>query len=107
MASHTKHLCEIMDRFNFKQLITSPRRVTNSTSSLIDLIWTNEQEKIGKASVIETALSDHYLVYRTVGKRPRSKENEHRYKVGRNMSKVNTLQTQGRRCSCYVGRSRK
>ena len=26
----------------------------------------------------------------SVGKRPRSKENEHRYKVGRNMSKVNT-----------------
>ena len=95
MASHTKHLCEIMDRFNFKQLITSPTRVTNSTSSLIDLIWTNEQEKIGKASVIETALSDHYLVYCTVGKRPMSKENEHRYKVGRNMSKVNTAKLKG------------
>ena len=40
--------------------------------------------------VIETALIDHYLVYCSVGKRLRSKENEHRYKVGRNMSKVIT-----------------
>ena len=30
MTSHTKHLCEIMNRFNFKQLISSPTRVRNN-----------------------------------------------------------------------------
>ena len=86
----TKRLFEIMERFNFKQVISSPTRVTNDTATLIDLIWTNEPDRLGRADVIETALSDHYLVYCTVGKRHSSKENEHRYKLGRKMNKINT-----------------
>ena len=87
---HTKRLCEIMKRFNYKQLISSPTRVTKDTGTLIDLIWTNEPEKISRADVIETAFSDHYFVYCAVGKGNGYKENEHRYKVGRKMNKVNT-----------------
>ena len=87
-APYTKHLCQIMERYNFNQCITSPTRVTHNTSSIIDLIWTNERDKIGQASVIEISLSDHYLVYCTLGKTKGCKQNEHRHKVGRNMKKV-------------------
>ena len=38
--SNTRRLCEISDLFGLQQLITEPTRITESSSTLIDLIYT-------------------------------------------------------------------
>ena len=45
------------------QLIDSPTRITNTSSTLIDVIFTNCQNNIVSAGVSHVSLSDHGLVY--------------------------------------------
>ena len=46
-----------------KQIITEPRRITNNTSSSIDIIATNRPDKIKESGVLHLGISDHSLVY--------------------------------------------
>ena len=46
-----------------RQLITVPTRVTLKTSTLIDVIFSNDYQSHGEMRVHETAASDHYLIY--------------------------------------------
>ena len=46
----------------FKQLIKKPTRITQTSSTLIDLIITNKPSTISKSDVIATSLSDHDMV---------------------------------------------
>ena len=48
-----------------KQLIESPTRITEKTSSLLDHILTNVHEKISQSGVIDVGLSDHQMIYCT------------------------------------------
>ena len=52
-----------LNLFNCKQLIKSPTRVTDKTSSLLDHIFTNNPNKINQSGIIKTGFSDHYLTY--------------------------------------------
>ena len=56
---------KLLESNNFKQLINSPTRETNSSSSLIDHICTNSSEKVSQSGVIETGLSDHFIIFCT------------------------------------------
>ena len=56
---------EFLSTFGLKQLIRSPTRVTNNTSSLIDHVLTNSEEKISQSGVLEIGISDHQLIYCT------------------------------------------
>ena len=49
----------------FSQIINKPTRVTNSSTSLIDHIYTNNTDKISQAGVIESGISDHFITYCT------------------------------------------
>ena len=49
--------------YDMRQLVTSPTRVTLSTSTLIDVIYTNFPDNHSFTGVYEISLSDHYLVY--------------------------------------------
>ena len=51
--------------FSLLQIINSPTRVTSNTSSLIDHILTNANDKISNSGVIDVGLSDHQLVFCT------------------------------------------
>ena len=64
-TSLTKKFIDILKSYNFTQLIDSPTRVTQTTSSLIDHIHTNNRDKICQSGVIVTGLSDHYITYCT------------------------------------------
>ena len=55
-------LTNIVDICNLLQLIDSPTRIT-TTSTLIDVIFTNCQNNIVSAGVSHVSLSDHSLVY--------------------------------------------
>ena len=51
--------------YRLSQLIDCPTRITSNTSTLIDHILTNTQENISQSGVIDTAISDHSLIYFT------------------------------------------
>ena len=51
--------------FSLLQIINSPTRVTSNTSSLIDHILTNANDKISNSGVIDVGLSDHQLIFCT------------------------------------------
>ena len=46
----------------FTQLVKSATRITESTSTLIDLIASNNPTTISNVSVISTSISDHDMV---------------------------------------------
>ena len=59
------------------QIIKSFTHVTNNSSSLIDHILTNSQDRISQSGVIETTFSDHFSIFFT-RKISRNKYNKHR-----------------------------
>ena len=55
----------LLTYYNCKQLVHSPTRVTEKTSTLLDHIFTNNIEKISQSGVLPMGLSDHFLTYCT------------------------------------------
>ena len=68
-------LPNVSDVYGLKQLITEPTRITPSSSSLIDLIFTNQPDLVSFSDVSHVGISDHSLVYafRKVSISPASK----------------------------------
>ena len=60
---HTGKLLSLCSLYELTQVISEPTRVTESTSTLIDLILTNTTEHIFSSGAIPTGISDHNLVY--------------------------------------------
>jgi len=56
-------LSSIADVHNLQQLITDPTRCTESSSTLIDLIFTNLPDRIIYSGVSHIGISDHSLIY--------------------------------------------
>ena len=59
----TRVLTSITDLYNVQQLINEPTRITESSSTTIDLIFTNEPDKIFFSGVSHVGISDHNLVF--------------------------------------------
>ena len=55
------YLIEIL--FSMKQMIDKPTRVTQTTSSLIDILLSSNPDSHIKTGVFEYGLSDHYVIY--------------------------------------------
>ena len=72
-----KRYIEFCSVHGLKQLITSPTRITEKTSSLLDHILTNSHDKISQSGVIDAGLSDHQITYCT-RKIIKEKFNEHK-----------------------------
>ena len=60
--SEHKEVKSIISNNGLKQLIKSPTRITNNSKTLIDVIYSNEPEKINSIKVIPADLSDHELL---------------------------------------------
>ena len=60
---HARALLSITEMYGLKQLIDEPTRITPSTSTLIDLIFTSHQDNIICSGVSHVGISDHSLVY--------------------------------------------
>ena len=60
---HTRTLQFISSVYQLKQLIKEPTRVTKSSATTIDLIFTNMVDKIAISGVIHLGISDHSLIY--------------------------------------------
>ena len=59
----TRVLTGITDIFGLNQLINEPTRITQLSSTTIDLIFTNEPDKIVCSGVSHVGISDHSLIY--------------------------------------------
>ena len=82
-----KQLFEIFHNNRCEQLIMEATRVTNNSSSLIDLIVTNNSQQIQSSGVLYVTLSDHYMVYCVKGKLPNCNV-MHKYRMMRNIKKL-------------------
>ena len=76
LSCNPLHQIEVL--YNMRQLITSPTRVTLTTSTLIDVLFTNDHNSHVMTGVYDTALSDHYLIYTVFSKRFVRKERAHK-----------------------------
>ena len=72
-----KKYAQIFSTLGLKQLIKHTTRITCHTSTLIDHIITNCEEKVTQSGVIDTSLSDHQLIFCT-RKIKRVKTNNHK-----------------------------
>ena len=61
--SNTHLLCEISDIYGLQQVITAPTRITESSSSLIDVIFTNCINRVVCSGVLHVGISDPSLIY--------------------------------------------
>ncbi len=59
--AHTKKLQFISSTYQLEQLILEPTRVTNTSATQIDLIFTNVTRNIAGSGVAHIGLSDHSL----------------------------------------------
>ena len=59
--SDRKRLKEITDKFNFTQLVKGPTRITESSETQIDLVFSNKPERIIKTYNMITGMSDHNI----------------------------------------------
>ena len=62
-SSNKNTLNEIFDIYGLDQLIQEPTRVTESSSSLIDLCFTNSLTTVVDSGVTHLSISDHSLIY--------------------------------------------
>lgn len=59
--SRRKKLNDIIKMFQMTQMISKPTRITKSSQTLLDLIFTNKPDRITKTYNLITGLSDHNL----------------------------------------------
>ena len=60
---HLSQLKQLSSTYQFQQLINEPTRITPNSSTLIDIILSNEPSRILKSGVVHMGLSDHSMVY--------------------------------------------
>ena len=61
-SDDNKEIKNAFQLYGFKQLIKKATRVTNESSTLIDLIATNNPMSISKSMVFATSINDHDMV---------------------------------------------
>ena len=83
LAKKHKEFCSL---HGLTQIIDSPTRITDETSTLIDHILTNSKEKVSQSGVLDVSLSDHQAIYCT-RKMLKQKFNTHKYIKIRSMKR--------------------
>ena len=58
-----RKLLSFTSMYNLEQLIDKPMRITENSSTLIDLLFANNNHRIVSSGVLHVNLSDHSLVY--------------------------------------------
>ena len=60
LSSSIHDICNLIGA---TQLVIEPTRVTQTSSTLIDLLLTAKEEKVTESGVIHALISDHFIVY--------------------------------------------
>ena len=61
--SDARKLQFLSSLYQLDQLINEPTRVTTTSTTLIDLFFTNKQQNIMQSGVVHIGISDHSLIY--------------------------------------------
>ena len=96
---YTKRLKFISESFNLKQIIKEPTRITETSETLIDVIYCSNASKICKSGVIHAGISDHSCTYAILGKNKNkgcntvvtdsNNKQNHNYKISRSYKNFN------------------
>ena len=89
IPNHSKRLLGIMESYDCRQLIEKPTRVAQTSSTTVDLIFSNCSEKITESGVIEVSMTDHYMIYCVLGKSKSGHSHFHKYRTGRCLKNFN------------------
>ena len=71
------HLRDLLEVYGLKNLIKSPTRIGKTSSTLLDLILTNNTRRVFSSGVVDADISDHSLIYtilKTTAPRLRSRK---------------------------------
>lgn len=105
-----KNLKQISDNFDLTQVVKGPTKITQSTRTQIDLIFSNKPERVTKSFKMITGISDHNLVLvtrkltrkRFCGSKPKEQEiykipnkEQERFKSTINLNWSNLLEGKG------------
>ena len=60
----------VCNMFQLQQLITLPTRVTPTSRTIIDLFFTSKSELYKESGVVQTSISDYFLIYAIRNSRP-------------------------------------
>ena len=63
LSPEAKILKQLFNIYQLNQLIKFPTRITDSTSSIIDLVLTNGRDKIVSSGDLTCSISDHLLIF--------------------------------------------
>lgn len=63
IETHTRKLRFLSSVYQLEELILEPTRVTNKSSTLIDLAFTNDTNNIAKSGMIYNGMSDQNIIY--------------------------------------------
>ena len=58
-----RNLSEFCDKFCLQRQITQPTLVTNSSSTLTDVILSSHPERFAYSGILQLGISDHELIY--------------------------------------------
>ena len=58
-----RKLLQVTNIYHLDQLISTPTRITERSSTLIDLLFTNTSHRVSDRGVIPSPLSDHCLIF--------------------------------------------
>ena len=56
----------IISLFNLQQIIQDPTRITDSSRTLIDHIYVNNHDRIQNSTVLQTSMSDYFIIQCTL-----------------------------------------
>ena len=88
LSSNAKRLQCLAEDFNLKQTVDKPTRVTPTSATLIDVIYSSNPEKLTFCDVIPLSMSDHYMVICSLGKMKTPTVN-HKFAYCRNTKRLN------------------
>ena len=68
----------LTESLGLSQLVTQPSRVTNNSSSIIDHIYSSDEDNLSKVHVCQTGISDHFAVFCNRNINANLKKNSHK-----------------------------
>ena len=87
--AHGRALLDISDLYGLKCLITEPTRITSTTSTLLDVIFTSKSRSFLASGVCNPDSSDHHLIYSVMKvQRPKTTETNFTVRSFRNFDET-------------------
>ena len=91
-ACSNSKLLNLVQLFDLTHLVSEPTRVTESSTTLIDHIYTSNPENISECFVASYSLSDHYPVFSQERLIAKFQKNEHITTTYRSLKTINKPQ---------------